>query len=394
MRKTIGTAILLLAASVPLTAHGADPAHRAERAAEKGVAFLREAQRENGAWSPKLGPAITGLAVAALLDRPGIGPDDPTVAEALDYIKGKARPDGGIHGGMLASYNTAICLSALSRVPDEPGVSSILEKGEAYLKGLQWSTGDEDPDGKTVTKSHPYYGGFGYGSSGRPDGSNTQFAVQALHDLGVSSEDPVFDRAVRFMNRLQGHESNDMFAEKIASDGGAIYATSLDKEHIGVPVSYASPDQVEAAEQGRPVSGLRTYGSMTYAMFKTYVYADLDADDPRVKHAREWIRRNYTLDKNPGMPSDRAKQGYYYYLVAFGRALSAWGKDAIETLDGKSRRWPAELIRELAALQEENGSWVNDSASRWMEDNPELVTAYALHALHAAREQLEAGGKK
>jgi hypothetical protein len=39
----------------------------------------------------------------------------------------------------------------------------------------------------------------------------------------------------------------------------------------------------------------------------------------------------------------------------------------------------------LARAQREDGSWVNEFAPRWWEGNPVLCTAYALHALHAAR---------
>jgi hypothetical protein len=41
----------------------------------------------------------------------------------------------------------------------------------------------------------------------------------------------------------------------------------------------------------------------------SYVYADLDKDDPRVKAVYERLSRNYTLDENPGM----GPEGLYYY---------------------------------------------------------------------------------
>ena len=39
-------------------------------------------------------------------------------------------------------------------------------------------------------------GGFGYGSALKPDLSNTQFAMQALHDAGVKSDDESFRKAI------------------------------------------------------------------------------------------------------------------------------------------------------------------------------------------------------
>jgi hypothetical protein len=146
----------------------------------------------------------------------------------------------------------------------------------------------------------------------------------------------------------------------------------------------AFPDVAIAAEpvaawQG--VSRLRAYGSMTYSGFKSLVYAGLTAEDPRVAAARGWIERNYTVDENPALGTD----GYYYYLVAFGKALQAAGMERVKTPTGE-REWRADLITRLATLQNEDGSFrsVDD---RWMENDPELITAYAMIALqHALRE--------
>jgi squalene-hopene/tetraprenyl-beta-curcumene cyclase len=261
-------------------------------------------------------------------------------------------------------------------------VAAAIAAAKTFLRGLQWN-GQEGPDGRTVDEDHPYFGGAGYGRNGRPDMSNTQFMIQALYDAGIDCNDPVFQRAMVFINRCQGHPSNDLHGEKIVNDGGFIYATSINKDLVGVPESKASPELMDEAKLGRPVSGLRTYGSITYAGFKSYLYADFDRDDPRVQAAWDWISNNYTLEHNPGMPEHMNKQGLYYYYMTFGRALDAWGATYIQTPDGQRHDWANDLIAKLVSLQREDGSWVNE-ADRWMEDDPNLVTAYALIALQAA----------
>src|SRR5690606_20643131 len=173
-------------------------------------------------------------------------------------------------------------------------------------------------------------------------------------------DDPAFQRALVFIQRCQGIKSNTEFGDKIVNDGGFIYATSIDKDHVGVPQSMASPEMIDEAKAGRPVSGLRTYGSMTYAGFKSYLYAQLDRDDPRVVEAFNWIRRNYTLDVNPGMPEAAAQQGLYYYYMTFARALRAWGSTTIDTTDGGRRDWANDLIDALVQRQREDGSWINE----------------------------------
>ena len=64
---------------------------------------------------------------------------------------------------------------------------------------------------------------------------------------------------------------------------------------------------------------LRSHGSISYAGLKSYIYADLKQDDPRVKAVIDWLGRHYTLDENPGM----GKQGLYYYLHLMTKALTS-----------------------------------------------------------------------
>ncbi|HEX7009513.1 MAG TPA: prenyltransferase/squalene oxidase repeat-containing protein [Phycisphaeraceae bacterium] len=383
-RLSVLLAVLMVGMASVLPAYAVDDAHRqkALAAIERGIAYLRSTQNADGSWSPQPGPAITALAITPMLDHAGPGPDDPAAERGLAYILSKVQPDGGIYDGILANYNTAICLSALGRVRERPDVAEVIVRAQDFLRQLQWSN-QSDPHGRQVDESHPFFGGAGYGKHGRPDLSNTQMMLQGLYDSGLDCRDPAFQRALVFISRCQGVPGNDLFKEQIVQDGGFIYATSIDQDHIGVPQSMASPEMIDEARAGRPVSGLRTYGSMTYAGFKSYIYALLRRDDPRVVAAYDWIRGHYTLQQNPGMPSGLEHHGLYYYYVTFARALNAWGQDDIETLDGQRRDWANDLIDQLASLQRPDGSWMND-ADRWMEGDPNLVTAYALIALTEA----------
>ena len=356
--------------------------HRANRAIERGIEFLRGTQKADGSWSPGPGPAITAMVSAVMLERIDISAEDPQVAKAIAYILSKARDDGSICDGILANYNTAICLTALSHVNNRPDVAEVVARAQAFLRGLQWA-GQTDPQGRTIDANHCWFGGAGYGKHGRPDLSNTQIMLQGLFDSGVTCDDPAFQRALVFISRCQGTAQNDQFADVIEPDGGFVYATSVDKDHIGVPESKASPDQVDEAKLGRPVSGLRGYGSMTYAGFKSYVYAHLARDDPRVVAAHDWIRRHYQFDRNPGMPEKMREQGLYYMYMTMGRALNAWGATYIQTPDGRNHDWANDLIDAVVQRQRPDGSWVNP-ADRWMEGDANLVTAYALIALQSA----------
>ncbi len=413
MRLTLRPLSMIAAATglallgVAPTAQAIDEEHyrKARQMIEKSIDYLRTQQdAETGGWSvPEQGPnipAISALVLNGMLMEPDIDHTDPTVASGLEYLYSFQQDDGGIYDVILANYNTAITVSALSHV-NTAEAGEAIERAIPFLKRLQWSE-DAIPgreDTAIVDRSHPYYGGVGYGGSGRPDNSNLNLMLQALHDAGVDCEDPAFQRALVFLQRTQmlhkdkdGNVINDMPYAAGSQQGGFIYATSPDQDNIGVGESKAGMIE-ETLSDGTVESRFRAYGSVTYAGFKSYIYADLDRDDPRVQAAYDWIRENYTLEENPGIGSD----GYYYFLIMMSRALDAWGLDQIgvlvsaDTADGEAtgqktvetRDWANDLIDKLAELQNEDGSF-RSIDDRWMENNPVLITAYSLIALQHA----------
>jgi len=312
---------------------------------------------------------------------------DKPIADAVKFILSKRQPDGGIYDRVLPSYNTSICLSALARV-NTPDARAAIKPAQDFLRSLQFGEGAIEYEGladsaRVVDASHAYYGGFGYGHSGRPDLSNTAFVLQGLHDSGVEGSDPAFQRAIVFLQRVQMLGSaNDMPYAKGSKQGGFIYSTSEGKDKVGTGQSYGGTIE-ETLDDGTNVSRLRSYGSMTYAGFKSYLYAGLKRDDPRVAAAHEWIRRNYTLDENPNV----GLEGVYYYYVTFARAMHAWGEARLDAIgkDGSTseHEWAEELVAKLASLQKPDGSFTTFK-DRWMESDPVLVAAYALLALRHA----------
>lgn len=409
-------AALLCTLALAAPALAIDEAHaaKAKATAAKGVAFLKARQDAQGSFAATFplpdGTAkandgcvgITALALAAMADQ-GVARADPAVQKALAYLLSQAKPTGEISSGnSLQNYNTSIALSAMARFQDDPKVAAAIKNGQEFLIGKQWQEGMVDPKGEPVKEGHPFYGGAGYGGKhGRPDMSNTQFMLQALRDTGVKGDDPAMKRALAFLEANQGISGNKLRGAQIEPDGGFVYATSINKDHIGTAQSFASEGKSAAVGKGEPpekdASRLRTYGSMTYAGFKSYLYADLAKDDSRVQAALGWIKRNYTLESNPGIPHDEAKkthlQGLFYYYITFGRALAAWGSPTLEVNAGKDPAtgkaltqtidWQNDLTDKLAELQKEDGSWTNE-ADRWMEGDPRLVTAYAVIALNNA----------
>lgn len=371
----------------------------------KAEEYLRSRQdKSTGGWSmpkpdkdgktPPQFPGVSALVLTGMLMDPKADPSkDAALAAGIKYLLNLQQPDGGIYDKMLPSYNTALSVSALSQVKD-PRASEAVRKAVEFLRKLQWGEASDPSAGgneaaRPVPRDHPFYGGVGYGRSGRPDASNLNMFMQALHDAGISPEDDAVKRALVFIERTQMDDRvNDMPYAKGSRQGGMIYSTVDKAESVDSrPGQSQAGSFEETLSDGTKASRLRAYGSMTYAGFKSYVYARLKRDDPRVVAAYDWIRRNYSVDENPGMGSE----GQYYYYVVFARALKEWGDPNIQLLNekneptGKSRNWREDLINKLAALQNPDGSFKSVS-DRWMENNPDLITAYALVALRAAVE--------
>lgn len=339
----------------------------ARRLCEKGAKFLIATQEKDGGWASDTGPGITALAARALAQEPGIGPDHPAVQRALDFIFTFQHDDGGIYAadGLHKNYETAVTLGMLSAIKSEKHAERVKKLQEFLIKG-QWDEGED------ISTDDVFYGGAGYGRHKRPDLSNTQLMLEALHDSGLPKDHPTYKKALIFIQRCQMRgESNDQSFAEGSTQGGFIYSPANDGE------SKAG----KTVTDGR--TELRAYGSMTYAGMKSMVYAGLTADDPRVRAALDWIKQHWTLEQNPNMPDETRLQGLFYYYHTFARALDASGLKHVEDAGGERHHWRSELVSVLKARQRDDGSWVNE-ADRWMEGVPALVTAYSMLALQAA----------
>jgi squalene-hopene/tetraprenyl-beta-curcumene cyclase len=363
------------------------PSHwrAAECALAAGADYLRSMQRPNGSWleeaeakptaDPNVPPtaspvsvAVTAMAVKALVQADPAAVDSPAVRRAIGFIAESRQADGGYTDGSLANYVTATVVSALSGV-DEFAFSDEIAGGVEWLPSNQWDQGE----GLAADKD--WFGGAGYGNRGRPDMSNTQMMLDALYDAGLSPDEPAFQRALAFTSRAQNLQAtND--AAWAGNDGGFVYTPANNGE------SMAS----EVAGEGRwgehmpPDSrSLRSYGSMTYAGFKSMLYAGLSPDDIRVRAAFDWIRRHWTFEENPGL----GLQGHYYYLHTMSRALRVAQQHVVDDVHGDAHNWREEIIDAIVDRQTPDGSWANE-ADRWMEGDPVLATTYALLALEEA----------
>ncbi|MBA4186837.1 MAG: hypothetical protein C0467_02345 [Planctomycetaceae bacterium] len=324
---------------------------------DKALAFLKGAQQAGGDFFPKAGePGLTALIVAALL-RNGVPADNAVVAKSVAYLEKNVQKDGGVYQKGQANYMTNLALMTFKELNTGGKYDKIIDSGVKFVKGLQ-----NDGDPKSLE-----HGGVGYDGKGRPDLSNTHFMVEALLAAGVNKDDPSIKKALVFVSRTQNLKSefNDQpFATKTADEdaGGFVY-------------NPADQDD-EKSKKRTAAGGLRSEGAMTYAGLKSFLYAGVGKDDPRVKAAIGWVRKHYSVTENPGLKDS----GLFYYYSTFAKAMDALGEEPFVDAKGEKHDWRQELFDQLKKTQKADGSWANANPA-FLEGVPVLATAFALMAI-------------
>jgi len=387
MKTPLLLALATLGASTLFAAN--DPLPRDEKnlslrnevqlAIDKGLAFLKTQQKEDGSWSAAdpNHPALTALPLIAFQHEPSgkyLQEQPAFMQKGYAFIRSNAQPDGGIYARGLANYNTSLALMALLN-SGNPSDEPLIKTAHDFIVGMQ-AKGLPNPS---------VDGGIGYGPNGtehqHPDLDNTLIALEALRaykDAHPAAEvaagkDLDWNAAIAFLTRCQNLPEQNKNEPWVSTDpadkGGFVYF----------------PGDSKAGERKLPGGrvALRSYGTMSYAGLLSFIYADLKPDDPRVTAALDWLKKNYTLDENPGL--QRAGLFYYYHLMSKG--LAAAKVRELDLPDGRKVDWTNDLALKLVSIQNGDGSWVNDTA-RWMEKDPVLVTSYCVMGLEIIFDQL------
>lgn len=359
----------LLLCTLSLRAQDADTTAQWNKLTDSAIAYLRTTQAPDGSWSGDKHIGITGIVVSALLKSGKVTVDDPMIKNGLAYLEKLINSkEGHIAGNnpkqQLKNYVTAVNVMAFAAANKDGKYQSVVDAGAKFLIGLQW----DEEEGKTTKDL--FYGGFGYDSKNRPDMSNSGFALEALNAAGVKQDNPAFKKATYFLSRsqnLKGEQQDQPWAG-VYNDGSFIY----------------NPMETKANEKANDASPGPGYGSITYAGIKSMIYAGVDKNDRRVQEALNWVKKNYSMEVNAGMPKGREKSGLYYGYNTMTKAFKVLGLDELVDDKGVKHDWRKDLVDQLAKTQKANGSWANEQ-DRWMEGDANLVTAFALLALSNAK---------
>lgn len=342
---------------------GSDLNARAEAAVLKGLDWLKSIQKDNGAWSDENYPAITGFGLWAFAQSKHPAKAE-VCAKAAKFLAGFVQKDGGIYKppsglfrrGGLATYNTAVCMTALHAY-DKTAHQDVILNARKFVAGSQLEGDSNDS------------GGFGYnppsGGKGRGDLSNTAWALQAMRatqDVEDKRQGPKVDvnweATGKYLEKLQDNDPDD-------SDNYGAFGYDRG----------ASRGETKDGKKG--VVKLRGYGSMTYAGLLSLIYSGVDRKDPRVTSAIQWAGKHWSVEENPGMGT----KGLFFYYNIMTRCLSQTGSDKIPADGGKDPiPWKEQMLTKLLNAQKPDGSWVNKDNSFW-EGDAAIITGYTVLAM-------------
>ena len=327
---------------------------------------------KSGAWGKPDQPALTAMALLAMMGDPAVTENKPVVQsgherKAYAFIRSQAKADGGIYGRGLAVYNTALCLSCLL-LDDNEKSQALVPAAKRFLQNhksgsrLRVESGDASEEGA---------------GDGRPDFSRTldslrQFQAD-LKTVPSGGKDPSgldLEAAIKFVQRCQN-----------PSNSGENPPSGVDPKDPAD--ATAVPPEKPAVDSGPAGKvALRHSGVLSYDAMLSLIYDPLEIDDSRVDAFLDWLDDNYTIDENPGLGG----QGMFYFYHSIAKVLTIRKIDRLKLKNGTEIDWRTDLAHKILSAQQKDGSWVNANG-RWWENDPVLVSAYAMLAL----EQLVGG---
>ena len=248
----------------------------------------------------------TALALQTLLSA-NVPSSDPAVKNGLAFLMTS-------DWNLFAVYHHAVILPTLVATNDAKyrrraqfAVNKLIES-QLPVKGSEFADPRDD-------------GGWGYGYTA--DGAHMNMVIYGLYaakQWGLEIPQRTWERAEKWIRRNQ------------TETGGWLY---------------------NLVDEGSPwATGV--YGSMTATGLWALRACDVPTEDAQVQKGIEWIRKYWTLTRNPGSFSWK-----YYYLLSLQRFCDI--PPSLDTLVG--RDWYEEMANMLIAEQHPDGRWVDSEGA-------------------------------
>lgn len=287
------------------------------RAIDRGVAYLKTQQHDDGSWTDPAGypGGITAICSLALLES-GVDSADDALQRSLSRLR-DIQPQ--------TTYVASLAAMVFCKAAPDHDQRHI-------LRIVEWLAEHQKQQG-------PMTGAWGYPQADG-DNSNTGFAIMALYEadrVGIHADQKVWRRALKYWTSTQ--QSNGSWGYKPNTPGTGSMTCQ------GLACVAAACEVLDERQPDRP-------GPLA------------------IQRASQWLGRDFSVKSNPGFSGPRPTW-LLYYLHALRRA----GKLSHQQRFG-DHDWYAEGAKALIESQAvPGGYWKSEGHA---EDNPHVATSLAL----------------
>jgi len=289
---------------------------KVKAAAQKGVAYLRQAQGAGGRWT-RAGyrGGTTALSLLAMLNA-GVSAKDPAVQRGLAAVAEIPNKQ---------TYVVSLKCQALAAAREGLTPAERKDVDRQLRAAAKW-----------LCESQLKNGMWTYGRGrGRGDNSNTQFALLGLHEAakaGVKIPSQVWLRSGKHFTNTQGRDGSWAYTGRGGKGYGSMTAA-------GVASLFISGQRLHVGGSRRFVVG-------------RYIDCGKYKQSLPLAAGLNWLKDNFSVTQNPG----RRSSWLYYYLYALERVGMISGRQSFGKHD-----WYREGAAFLVAKQRPDGSWGRSS---------------------------------
>ena len=340
---------------------------RVNKSIDRGVAWLKEKQREDGTWKAHGNYRIgtTALAVFTLLAC-GVPAEDESVDRALAWLF-KQEPK--------RTYEQATCLMAVDRAYMPAEELARMQAGKPVTSYVRRLPADRMAWARRVAAALEKNASGGGGSWGYPspstsalrfDSSNTQYAVlglRAARHLGYEVSERTWLGVIRHCQEVR-QRRGPKGSVSVVREGTAI-PNEATADQIGVAkvplvsgFAYATIDGHDHVSASMTCAGITMLLIARHELvaMKSKKFAKVEKDvAAMLGGAWAWLDVHWAMDRNPMHPTHN---WYWYYLYSLERAAVL---DRVKRVGGKD--WYFEGAMQLVHRQGEKGDWNDPGGS-------------------------------
>ncbi|MEM9944188.1 MAG: DUF4159 domain-containing protein, partial [Planctomycetota bacterium] len=319
-------------------------AEKVRRAIASGVTFLKKKQDDDGSWPrSRFNGDVTALCTLALLNA-GESPNDPKIRRALKHIRDQKA---------AGTYFVSLRIMAMAAADPEGRIFKANIRSD-----VQW-----------LLKTRGIDGGWSYGSikmNGQApgDGSNSQFALLALHEasqLGIKIPQEDWLKMQKYWISLNHPPS-----------GGFVYYGG--GRNSRGSMTCAGISSLIIINENLQDLGDRINGDFANCCQET-------EGDQLIRKGFQWLTKHYSVRRNPGQDGGTV----LYYLYGLERAGRLAGKRFVGPND-----WYRDGANQIIAWQNRVGGYWRTRNGHG-ESDPNIATALALLFLSKGKRPVAIG---